>query len=76
MRRLVASGAVVIIQCPTEHQLADMLTKNQGRVLFLSQRGFVLGYVLWVPPSSSPDIHRFDNVDGISEDPGVEETKT
>jgi hypothetical protein len=76
LRRLVASGAVVIIQCPTEHQLADMLTKNQGRVLFLSQRGFVLGYVLWVPPSSSPDLHRFDNVDGISEDPGVEETKT
>jgi hypothetical protein len=53
-----------------------MLTKSQGKVLFLAQRGPVLGYVLWIPPSSAPDAHRFDNADGIlDEDGGVEEAK-
>jgi hypothetical protein len=77
LRRLVANGDVVIIPCPTEHQLADMLTKSQGRVLFLAQRGQVLGYVLWIPPSSTPDRHRFANADGVLDaDDGVEETKS
>ena len=75
LRRMVATGEVVIFACPTEHQIADMLTKCQGRVLFLSQRGQALGYVLWVPPSSTPDVHRFDNADGITDDGGAEEEK-
>jgi hypothetical protein len=74
LRRLVASGVVVLIPCPTEHQLADMLTKSQGRVLFLAQRGQALGYVLWVPPSSPPDGRRFDNADGVEAE-GAEEEK-
>ena len=61
LRALVASGAVVLIECPTEQQIADCLTKNQGRVLFLAQRPFALGYALWLPPPARSDIHRFDN---------------
>jgi hypothetical protein len=76
LRRMVATGEVVIFVCPTEHQIADMLTKCQGRVLFLSQRGQALGYVLWVPPSSTLDVHRFDNADGITDDGGAEEEKS
>jgi hypothetical protein len=77
LRALFASGAVVLFQCPTTHQIADCLTKNQGRLLFVAQRGFALGYVLWLPPNVTPDLRRFDNADGVPvEDAGVEETKT
>jgi hypothetical protein len=76
LRALFASGAVVLYQCPTTHQIADMLTKNQGRVIFVAQRGYVLGYVIWLPPTSTPDLRRFDNADGVvAEDGGVEEAK-
>ncbi len=51
-----------------------MLTKSQGRVLFLAQRDQALGYVLWVPPSSPPDGRRFDNADGVEVE-GAEEEK-
>ena len=74
LRALIASGAVVLFQCPTSHQVADSLTKNQGRLLFVAQRGHALGYVLWIPPNVAPDLRRFDNADGVlAAEAGAEE---
>ena len=66
LRALVDFGAVLLIECPTASQLADCLTKNQGKTLFLAQRPFALGYALWLPPSPRPDARRFDNALGGS----------
>jgi hypothetical protein len=68
LRTMVAAGEIVIIDCPTESQIADGLTKNQGRVLFLAQRPFALGYALWLPPPPRPDARRFDNARGGAAD--------
>jgi hypothetical protein len=78
LRALVDLGAVLLIECPTASQLADCLTKNQGKTLFLAQRPFALGYALWLPPSPRPDARRFDNALGGSledDEGGVAESK-
>jgi hypothetical protein len=60
LRELVAAGTIVVIHCPTDQQLADALTKCQGRLLFLAQRGYYMGYLIWIPPSSAALANRFD----------------
>jgi hypothetical protein len=64
LRELVALAVVLLIECPTTLQIADCLTKNQGKTLFLAQRPFALGYALWIPPTPRPDLRRFDNALG------------
>jgi hypothetical protein len=64
LRELVALAVVLLIECPTSLQIADCLTKNQGKTLFLAQRPFALGYALWIPPTPRPDLRRFDNALG------------
>jgi hypothetical protein len=41
------AGAVVVLYCPTLCMLADVLTKIQGRVVFVRMRGQLLGYEVW-----------------------------
>jgi hypothetical protein len=78
LRAMVALGALLLIECPTLSQIADCLTKNQGKTLFLAQRPYALGYALWLPPPPRPDVHRFENAQGGDPDGdgGAEETKT
>jgi hypothetical protein len=64
LRTMVALGVILLIECPTASQIADGLTKNQGKTLFLAQRPFALGYSLWLPPTPRPDLRRFDNARG------------
>ena len=79
LRAMVALGVIMLIECPTASQIADGLTKIQGKTLFLAQRPFALGYALWIPPTPRPDLRRFDNARGGAPDDadagGVEETK-
>jgi hypothetical protein len=78
LRTMVALGVVLLVECPTLSQIADCLTKNQGKTLFLAQRPYALGYALWLPPPPRPDLRRFDNAAGgdPDEDGGAEESKT
>jgi hypothetical protein len=80
LRAMVGLGVIMLIECPTASQIADGLTKNQGKTLFLAQRPFALGYSLWIPPTPRPDLHRFDNARGgtpaVEDDVGAVETKT
>ena len=44
---LAQAGEIVVIYCSTVAQLADVLTKLVGRVIFLRLRTVVLGYGSW-----------------------------
>jgi hypothetical protein len=47
LRHHLDAGAVTITYCPTLCMLADVLTKIQGRVVFVRLRGQLLGYEVW-----------------------------